>query len=519
MFNFPKWKIIAIIIICIVGTLFSIPNVLPQDKIDKLPKFMRTTLNLGLDLKGGSHLLLQTDLDAYLKEQFEQLKDLVRKELRAQKIGYIGLKTLSDHIEFQIRDEKDLKIAEKLLSKICVDNEIKIDNKRILVSYNDDQLKILKSKLIEQSIEIIRRRIDEHGTREPIIQRQGDTSILLQVPGLYDPKSLKDLLGKTAKMTFHIVLDEYLQPTYNIPAGTMLVANEKTENHPQTYLLLTKNPGVTGDLLESANATLGEYSRAQVGFKFNHLGGKQFAELTKNNVGKRLAIVLDNKVISAPVVNEAILGGQGSISGNFTIKTANELALMLRAGALPTPLHIIEERTVGPSLGNDSIEAGKTASIMGVIGVMLFMFMNYGLLGMFANISLIFNLFFLVSILTLIQATLTMPGIAAIVLTMGMAVDANVLIFERIREEFRSGISLNLAIERGFNQAFTTILDSNLTTIIAALLLYYFGTGPVKGFAVSLNIGILTSMFTAITLTKLMIALWVKRSKPKTLSF
>ncbi len=395
------------------------------------------------------------------------------------------------------------------------------------LSYSAAALKEMQSDLLRQSIEIVDRRVNELGTREPIIQRQGDNRILLQVPGLQDPKRLKDLLGKIAKMTFHLVdhtvPEESIQaPGAKVPPGTLVLpgddpADARSDGQPRRYAVYERAL-LSGDMLTDARMTFDQQnSRPVVAFTFNAIGARKFADITSNNVGKQFAIVLDGKVITAPVIQSAILGGHGIITGHFTAETARDLAVLLRAGALPAPLKIIEERTIGPTLGADSIEAGKKASVLGLLLVMTFMLWAYGRFGLYANLSLLMNLVILVACLSMFHATLTLPGIAGVVLMLGMAVDANVLIYERIREEMRSGKTPLSAVDNGFKTAFGTIFDSNLTTLIAAALLFYFGTGAVRGFAITLSIGILASMFTAVLLTRMMVVLWLRRTRPKSL--
>ncbi len=371
---------------------------------------------------------------------------------------------------------------------------------------------------MEQSIQIVERRVNELGTVEPSIQRQGVDRILVQVPGLQDPSRLKELLGKTAKLTFRLVdqttpIDQALQG--NVPPDSELLKSTKAENN-QPYVI-EKRVVVSGEDLTDAQPGFDQRNGEPiVSFRFNNNGARRFATVTQENVGKPFAIVLDNEVISAPVIREPILGGSGQqISGNFTVQAANDLAILLRAGALPAPLTIIEERTVGPGLGQDSIEKGKLSSYVGAAMVIIFMFVTYGLFGLFANIAVAANVAMIFGVLSLLNATLTLPGIAGIVLTVGIAVDSNVLIYERIREEVRAGRSPIMAIDAGFSRALATILDSNITTFIAAAVLFYIGTGPVRGFAVTLGIGILTTVFTAFTLTRLIVAMWVRWWRPK----
>ena len=375
-----------------------------------------------------------------------------------------------------------------------------------------------KTAAVQQSIEIVRRRVDETGTREPTIQQQGDDRILVQLPGIDDPERIKRLLGKTAKMSFHLVDQRNSVESAmagRIPPGSWLLPSEGEDRR---MYLIRKRVMVSGDtLIDAQPSTDSRTNEPVVTFRFDTAGAKRFGSATSKNVGKLFAIVLDRKVISAPVIREPILGGSGQISGSFSFQSAQDLALLLRAGALPAPLTILEERSVGPGLGADSIAAGKIASIIGIILVVVFMVAAYGLFGFMADIALIVNMVLILGALSFLQATLTLPGIAGIVLTIGMAVDANVLVFERIREEVRSGRTPISSIDAGYTRAFTTIIDANLTTLIAALLLYAFGSGPVRGFAVTLSIGIITSMFTAIMLTRLMIVIWLRRTKPDVL--
>jgi preprotein translocase subunit SecD len=375
----------------------------------------------------------------------------------------------------------------------------------------------LRSTAVQQSLEIVRRRIDEVGTREPTIQQQGVDRILVQVPGVDNPDAIKRLLGQTAKLTFHLVdldtpLDQALSG--NLPAGSMILASEETTRPGQlAQQVVRKRVEVSGESLVDAQPTYQE-NQPVVSFRFDSVGARKFGNVTREHVGELLAIVLDDKVISSPRIREPILGGSGIISGSFSVESANELAILLRAGALPAPLDIVEERTVGPDLGADSIEAGKWASVIALVLVMIFMALYYGLFGLAACVALVMNLVLIMALLSVLQATLTLPGIAGIVLTIGMAVDANVLIFERIREEARLGKPPISAVDSGYRQAMRTIIDANVTTLIAAVLLYAFGSGPVRGFAVTLGIGILTSMFTAITLTRLLVSAWLRRTRP-----
>ena len=521
MLDFPRWKLVNIFAFCLLFILLAIPNILSEKIRGNLPAFLPSrTVNLGLDLQGGSYLLLELQFDRYLHEQLSGDVDSLRTEMIARKLAYQGLNVVGNKIQFSLLKTSD--DITNIIKKLNPDLEIKsVKDNNYEIGFSDNSLKAKKLQLLEQSMQIVNKRVNETGTREPIIQRQGDNRIILQVPGLQDPERLKSLLGKTAKMTFHLV-DETSSITDlmagKTPLGSKILYEEESKDGKSFKIPLAIKTRVmlTGERLVDASAGNDERTgEAIVKFRFDSQGAQKFAEITRDNVNKRFAIVLDDKVITAPKILGIILGGTGQISGSFTVESANDLAVLLRSGALPAPLKVIEERSIGPSLGADSIAAGKKASILGIILVMGFMLINYGLFGIFANVALFFNLIFITGALSLFQATLTLPGIAGMVLTLGMAVDANVLIYERIREEIRNGKTPFSAIENGFRAAKNTIMDANVTTLIAALTLFYFGTGTVKGFAVTLAIGIIASMFTAIVLTRLMVATWLRRNKPK----
>lgn len=506
MLDFPLWKKLLVAAVCLWAVAYSAMNLLPEDRGGQ-------RLSLGLDLKGGSYLLLEVDTAAYLKDQTQILTDELRMAFRKERIGYQNLRAQDGSIQLGLRTAEDVKKAIAVVRDISRDLVIDEEGAGLSIAYSDTAKKTMAQKVLEQSIEIVRRRIDQTGTREPIIQRQGDDRILLQVPGLQDSDMLKRLLGTTAKMTFHLMDDNNPFPE----APTVAAPDARILTGERGYYNVKKQAIISGDMLTGAEASFDQMQRPVVNFRFNNLGARRFADVTRENVGKPFAIVLDGKVITAPRINEPITGGAGMISGSFTVESANELAMLLRAGALPAPLKVVEERTIGPSLGADSIEAGKKASILGFVLVLGFMVLCYALFGFFANVALVFNILLIFACLTLFGATLTMPGIAGIVLTMGMSVDANVLIFERIREEIRIGKSPMAAVDQGFDRAYATIMDSNITGLISALLLYLFGSGPIKGFAVTLSIGILASMFSAIMLTRMLIVTWLKTRKPKTL--
>lgn len=509
MLRFSPIKALLILAFCFLTIIFALPNFISEKQHEVFPyKYLpQSKVNLGLDLQGGAHLLLQVNFDYYLKEQIGNLNEELKKNFLEE-----GLNTSSDIIDgklvFNFAREEYVFKAKKIIRKI--DPIINVDDSgsKVVLSYSNPEMIRMQKNLIMQSIEIVRRRVDETGTREPIIQAQGNNRILLQVPGAQNPEELKQLLGKTAKLTFHFVTgfgDDF--------SGLTSAESMKIQDSEGRTLIIDKTPMLTGDLLVDANTTFFE-GKPAVSFKFNSVGARKFGDLTSQNVGRIFAIVLDGKVITAPKINTAITGGAGVISGSFTTKDANDLALLLRAGALPAPIDVVEERTVGPSLGADSIRYGTTAAIYGFLMVAVFMCLFYGFFGLISVVALVVNIAMILAALALLGATLTLPGIAGIVLTIGMAVDANVLIFERMKEESRThGRKVLIAIDSGFSQAMRTILDSNITTLIIAFLLYIFGSGAVRGFAVTLTIGILASMFSAIVLTKMIISFWLKVRK------
>jgi preprotein translocase subunit SecD len=530
MLYFTRWKVLAILCTVIVVCLFAVPNFLPQKVVDSWPKLAQRHIVLGLDLQGGSHLLLEVDSNAVRKEMLQSLLDDVRRVLREARIGYTGLAARGNSVEVHIRqghnsDEAGAKLqtlSQPLGGLLSATGHRNID---ITTQPGDVyRLTLTEPAILErvrqavgQSIEIIQRRINALGTVEPVIEREGNDRVLVQVPGLQDPSRLKRLLGKTAKLDFRMVDSsvpaEQAAQGHVPPDDEILYGTGKQSKEP---FLVEKRVLVSGgDLTDAQPGFDPRTNEPVVNFRFNTAGARKFAEATQRNVGKPFAIVLDNQVISAPVIREPILGGSGQISGNFTVQSANDLAILLRAGALPAPLTIIEERTVGPGLGADSIAKGKLSSYVGAAMVVLFMLVTYGLFGLFANIAVAVNVAMIFGVLSMLEATLTLPGIAGIVLTVGIAVDSNVLIYERIREEVRAGRTPINAIDAGFSRALATILDSNITTFIAAAVLFYIGTGPVRGFAVTLGVGILTSLFTAFTLTRLIVAAWVRWRRPQ----
>ncbi len=526
MVYFAKWKIILVFAVCALGIIFVAPNFLATKTAEGLPDWLpHKQISLGLDLQGGSHLLLEVEVDAVIKEYLEGLVDSMRVELRKARIRYGGLGVEGFGATATIRKPEQLATAQKLIEQLDPNTTLEVQNgNKIVLTLTEQGIQDQRRSAIEQSIEIVRRRVDETGVREPTIQRQGEDRILVQLPGVDDPERIKRLLGKTAKLTFQMVDEQNsveAAKAGRIPPGSVLLpeADEPGPDGKPNLLLVKKRVMVSGNTLVDAKPSVSQRTNMPVvTFRFDTIGARKFGAVTSKNVGKRFAAVLDGKVVTAPEIREPILGGSGEISGRFTTQEAQDLALLLRAGALPAPLTIMEERTVGPGLGADSIAAGKIASVIGMVAVIAFMMAAYGRFGAMADVALIFNIILIGAALSVLQATLTLPGIAGVVLTIGMAVDANVLIFERIREETRLGRTPISAVDAGYSRAIKTIIDANVTTLIAAVLLYMFGSGPVRGFAVTLSIGIVTSMFTAIMVTRLMVVTWLRRKRPRTLA-
>jgi protein-export membrane protein SecD len=530
MLYFTRWKALAIILTALVVCLCAVPNFFPEATVKGWPAWAQRRLVLGLDLQGGSYLLLEVDSNYVKKEKLDQVRDDVRRALRDAKIGYTGLAVRNDAVEVRISRDTDVPNALAKLRELSQplggllgssgQRSLEVsDAGGGLIRLTVPQAAITERvrQTIEQSIQIVERRVNQLGTVEPVIQRQGQDRILVQVPGLQDPSRLKELLGKTAKMEFRMV-DSTVSPDQaqqgRVPPDSEVLMSSTS---PKIPYVIKKQVLVSGGDLTDAQPGFDQRSGEPiVSFRFNTSGSRKFAQATSENVGQPFAIVLDNEVISAPVIREPITGGSGQISGSFTVQQANDLAILLRAGALPAPLTVIEERTVGPGLGQDSIEKGELAAYVGSIMVIVFMLVTYRLFGVFANIAVAINVAMIFGVLSLLNATLTLPGIAGIVLTVGIAVDSNVLIYERIREELRGGRNAISAIDAGFKRALSTILDSNITTFIAAAVLFYIGTGPVRGFAVTLGVGIITTVFTAFTLTRLIVAGWVRWKRPQT---
>lgn len=531
MLHFSRWKTIAILLICFAGIWAALPNLFSKETAETLPWPMaRSQINLGLDLRGGAHLLLAMDPTEIRKDWLATLREDVRKSLRSVKVGVSGLGNQQGGLLVKLYKAEDMDLALKEIRKLNSPignailgqsgNTLEItqgsEPGTITITPTDQGIRERVSHAAAASIETVRRRVDLGGNVEPNIVRQGADRILLQVPGFDDTKKLKDLIGSTAKLTFHEVhktLSVEDAKLTAVPPGYKIYPAEKDEGGE---ILLREDPVVQGDDLTDAQPGFDSRNgQPIISFRFNQSGARRFADYTRDHVHERFAIVLDGVTLSAPVIQEPILQGQGQISGSFTTDSANTLAVQLRSGALPTKLTIVEERTVGPSLGADSIESGKKAAIVGTLGVAIFMTFAYGLLGIYSLIAVAINIVLIVGVMSLIGSTLTLPGIAGLVLTVGMAVDANVLIYERIREELRNGKSPISAIEAGFTRAFATIIDSNLTTLIAGLVMFWLGSGPIRGFAVTLSLGIFTTVFTAFTVTRLLVSWWIKSQKSK----
>ncbi len=530
MLHFSRWKIISIALVCLAAFMATLPNFLDDKTLKSFPNWLpHKKLSLGLDLKGGAHLLLQMDADELKTNTLVNMRGDVRKVLRDEKIKFTGLGVTSELVRVTLKDAADTDKAIKALNTLIepignallgtTGNTLTVSQEApgvIAVQPTSEGLRDRISSASGAAIETVRRRVDSVGTTEPNIVRQGQERILVQVPGYDDTATLKRLIGETALLSFHEV---HPQVTAEEARATRLPIGHKiypdAEENGIDYVLRSE-PIVRGEDLVDAQPGFDQRDNQPIiTFRFNQSGARKFGRYTQQNVGRPFAIMLDDKVLSAPVIQEPILGGSGQISGNFDVKSANLLAVQLRSGALPTKLTIIEERTVGPSLGADSITGGRLAAIVGSIAVAAFIFFAYGMFGLYALAAVLVNMLLIVGVMSTIGSTLTLPGIAGLVLTVGMAVDANVLIYERIREELRNGKQPISAIDGGFKRALGTILDSNITTLIAAIVMFTLGAGPVRGFAVTLSLGIFATVFTAFTVTRLLVSLWIARQKTR----
>ena len=512
MKNYPLWKATLVILVISLAIIFSLPSLLYKENSNNW--FFNNKINLGLDLQGGSYLLLEVQTEVLMQEELNNISDSIQLIARGLQTNIINIISEEDEIQLRFSNNDKLEEIREKFKNNYRNVNVTINNNTMKIVINEIFKKNIKESAIKQSLEIVRKRIDESGTKEPLIQRSGKKRILLQLPGIKDPERIKELLGTTAKLTFHMIDDDdtISLKANRAPFGKIIVADFY---NPEIKYLVEKKSRVGGENLVDAKASFDPQEGHAVSFRFDTTGAQKFGKATSENVGKRFAVILDGVVITAPVINTAITGGSGIITGNFTSQEAADLSVLLRAGALPAPLSIIEERSVGPGLGADSIASGKIAAIIGMICVCIFMILIYGVFGLLANLSLLANLFIIVSLLGTIGATLTLPGIAGIVLTIGIAVDANVLVFERIKEEANKTTSALEAVKNGFDKALSTILDANITTLIAALLLFVFGSGPIKGFSITLSLGVLASMFTSIMFTNFLIYLWFNFSNKK----
>lgn len=551
MLNLPRWQTIVIIAITVLSGLFALPNLLPGSVLDVLPQwYSQSRIGLGLDLRGGAHFLLEADLRSVLTERLNNLSDSVRAELRKQQVTFKDVNVEPGRaLVISLRDEAQRAKAIEAIRTLDPTLVVSGSGDTIRLAYSDAELFRRKKEVIDQSIEILRRRVDETGTLEPTITRQGDERILLQVPGIKDTTDLKRKINQTAKLTFHLVNEDVAAAGANIPATvpptTFLVPTregmqELRRTNPKAWediqaanprlspeqvcrryqpqcLPVLKRVVVGGEDLDDSKATFEQQQggRPIISFTFNSAGGRAFCAATRANIGKRLAIQLDGEIISAPVVQSAICGGSGIITGSFTTQQTQEQALLLRSGALPATLTIIQESTVGADLGADAIRAGTVAAIVGTVLVALVMFVAYGpIFGGFANLAMLVNLLMVFAGMSILGASLTLPGMAGLVLTVGMAVDSNVLIYERVREEKALGRSAFSSIATGYERAMSAIIDANLTTLIAAVLLFGFGSGPIRGFATTLSLGLLTSMFSSTIFTRMLLSVWVRWRRP-----
>ncbi|WP_170343886.1 protein translocase subunit SecD [Ruegeria atlantica] len=551
MLQIDTWKRVLIWLVCVTGLLMALPNAFytrveqsndakaaielgvdtpeMQAEAGQWPNWLPSSLvNLGLDLRGGAHLLAEVQVQDVYETRMEAMWPEIRDALRDERstVGTIRRQeSAPDEIRVRISQPEGMSRALEVVRGLArqvqtltgvgaTDIEAHADGDTLVVKLSEAEKLASDDRTVRQSLEIIRRRIDEVGTREPTIQRQGADRILIQVPGIGSAGELKEIIGTTAQLTFNPVAGRGTDPDAVAGIGEEIVPSIDESG---VYYTIESAPVVTGEELVDAQPAFDQNGRPAVNFRFNTSGARKFGDYTRDNIGAPFAIVLDDEVISAPVIQSHIPGGSGIITGNFTVEESTNLAVLLRAGALPAGLEFLEERTIGPELGQDSIDAGKVATIVAFVAVLVFMALSYGLFGIFANIALIINVGLLFGLLSMIGATLTLPGIAGIVLTVGMAVDANVLIFERIREELKSAKGPARAIELGYEKALSAILDANVTTFITAVILFAMGSGPVRGFAITLGLGILTSVFTAIFVTRLMVVMWFERRRPKTI--
>ena len=528
MLDFPRWKVLSISLVILLGILFAVPSMLPANVKANYPKFLPSaTISLGLDLAGGSQLLLESDQSDFAKNRFQAMEDQVTTELRRNPRVEVGdISTQGGRLSFMVRDPSQVDTAVERLRAMTRptgtftgqrDWDVQvIDSTRILMTPTKDGTTRALKDAMTSARDVVRRRIDPQGTKEITVVNQGTDRILVEVPGVEDPEALKRLIGQTARLEFQLVdltADQAQIAQGRAPAGSQVLPMADGSG----AIAVKRRIMVSGDQLVDAKQSFDQDGRPVVSITFNTSGARRFGRTTQENTGKPFAIILDDKVLSAPNINEPILGGQAQISGGFTVESANALAVSLASGKLPVKLNVIEERSIGPELGKDSIQKGVIASIASITAVILFMLVTYGRFGVYATIGLVVNALLILGVMAIFNASLTLPGIAGFVLTIGAAVDANVLINERIREEQRRGRRVLDAIETGYKEASTAIFDANITNVIAAVLMWYFGSGPIRGFAVVLMIGIITSVFTAVNFTRMLVALWVRRKRPREL--
>ncbi len=527
MLDFPRWKIFSISLLILIGILFAIPSMLPASVRANYPAWLPSaTINLGLDLAGGSELLLEADAADAARQRLQAMEDQVTTELRGNpRIAVGDISTTGGRVSFMVRDPTEVDAARERLYNLTRPEGLTgtrdwdvqvVDSNRITLTPTPGGSQRAMRDAMSVARDVVRRRIDPQGTKEVTVLTQGQNRIYVAVPGVEDPEGLKALIGQTARLEFKLVeltADPAQVQQGRAPAGSQVLALADGTG----LMAVKRRVMVSGEQLVDAKQGFDQDSRPVVNIRFNTSGARRFGRVTQENVGKPFAIILDDKILSAPNINEPILGGSAQISGSFTVETASQLAVSLASGKLPVKLNVIQERTVGPELGKDSIRKGIIASIAATVAVMIFMLVTYGRFGVYAILALLVNALLILGILAVFQSSLTLPGIAGFVLTIGAAVDANVLINERIREEQRRGRKILDSIETGYKEASTAIFDANVTNVIAAVLMWYFGSGPIRGFAVVLMIGIVTSVFTAVNFTRMLVALWVRRRRPRAL--
>ena len=535
MLDFPRWKSISIAIVLAVGALLALPSLLPPAWTASLPAALNQRVNLGLDLAGGSHILLEADIADVRQQRVASMEKDVRDALRGERgpdddIGIGAFTRTSNSLSFMLRNPAQLDDARERLNGLTTGAgfsgqrtwtiEVR-DSNRMVLTQTQAGLNQFITSAMSGARDIVERRVNALGTREPTIVLQGSDRIVVQVPGLDNPQALKDLLGQTARLEFRMVTDPTSYDAQEVAQGRPPVGSEIVQPSDPTQAtpeVVSRQVMISGDQLTNAQQEFDQQGRPVVSIRFNNAGAAIFARVTRENVGKRFAMLIDGKVLSAPVINEAIPSGTAQISGNFTVESANSLAIALKSGALPVKLSVVEERTVGPDLGAESIRRGAIAAALATGLTLLFMIIVYGRFGVYANIALVFNILMIIAAMAVFGATLTLPGIAGFVLTIGAAVDANVLINERIREELARGRRVLAAVETGYKEASRAIFDANITNVIAAALMFVFGSGPIKGFAVVLTIGIITSVFTAVTVTGLFVSRWLRKARPATIN-